>query len=120
VRFLVLLTLPTLTACERPAPPVATATPAATGSAPSAARSELPDEAVFLAQVDRTRGTKDCFLPLRDPPFVPAAAATGMRDDELVLALDVGTDAVCYPTDYLNFHEIVEHRMAGLELLACW
>lgn len=84
------------------------------------ARSALPDEATFLAQIDRTRGEKDCFLPLRDPPFVPAAEARGMADGEMVLGLDLGTAQVCYPILYLNWHEIVEHRMAGLELLACW
>jgi hypothetical protein len=123
-------------ACERtptstpPAPAPGTARPETTG--------DLPDEATFLRQVDRTRGTKDSFLPLRDPEFVPADAAPGMADDEIVLCLDLprnadGADgrappnatgspaaAVCYPTRYLNFHEIVEHRMAGLELLACW
>lgn len=108
-----------LGACDAAAPG---APPAIAPSAPSAP--PLPDERDFLAQIDRTRGTKDCFTPLRDPPFVAAGDAPFMQDAEMVLGLAVrtaaGTESVCYPVQYLNAHEIVEHRFAGLELLACW
>lgn len=88
--------------------------------APAVPEPPLPDEAQFLAQVNKTRGEKDCFRVLRDPEFVPAAEAPGMTADEMVVGLDLGSAQVCYPIQYLNWHEIVEHRMAGLELLACW
>ena len=87
---------------------------------PAPSAPALPDERAFLAQLDKTRGSKDCFDVLVDPPFVAAAAAPRMRDDELVVGLDLGSDQVCYPVQYLDHHEIVEHRLAGLELLACW
>ncbi|MCG3135827.1 MAG: hypothetical protein HMLKMBBP_03593 [Planctomycetes bacterium] len=119
--------------------------PAACGQAPSAAPNEpgppaaAPDaprapltEAQFLAELDRSRGTKDCFDVIRDPAFLPADGPHGVRDDDRVLCFDAAPFAAsgapgasgplqaCYPTALLDFHEIVEHTMAGLELLACW
>ncbi len=81
---------------------------------------DLPDEAAFLAEVDRTRGVRDCFVPLRDPPLVPADAHHEVAPDEVVLGLDTGRAQVAYPVNLLNHHEIVEHTLDGLELLACW
>ena len=84
------------------------------------AAGELPDEAAFLAEIDRTRGTRDCFTVIRDPVFVSADAAHGIADDEIVMGLDLGASQFAYPIQLLNFHEIVEHTAEGLDLLACW
>lgn len=81
---------------------------------------ELPPEMRFLEEVDRTRGYRDVFETLRNPPLVPHADAPRMSDDELVLGLDLGAVQVAYPVYYLNHHEIVEQTLAGLELLVCW
>lgn len=83
----------------------------------------LPSERAFLAQIDRTKGTKDCFSVIKDPAFLPAdgsGGAHGVTDGELVIGLDLGQTQVCFPTLYLDLHEIVEFRLDGLELLACW
>lgn len=81
---------------------------------------DLVPESRFLAEIDRTKGTRDCFDVLRDPAFVAADGAHGIADDELVLGLDLGTAQFAYPVRYLNAHEIVEHSAEGLDLLACW
>ena len=80
----------------------------------------LPPDAQFLAGIDRTMGTRDCFTPVRDGRFVRAADARRMRPDERVLGVDLGSAAVAYPIQYLNLVEIVEHTEAGQELLVCW
>jgi hypothetical protein len=80
----------------------------------------LPPDADFLAQIDRTRGFRDCFTPIRDPRLVPAADAPRMRGDERVLGLDLGLVRIAYPVLYLDHHEIVEHTAAGQDLLVCW
>jgi hypothetical protein len=80
----------------------------------------LPSERDFLLEVDRTLGFRDCFTVLRDVTLVAADGAHRLRDDELVLGLDLGPSQVAYPTLFLNRHEIVEHTLEGLHLLACW
>lgn len=100
---------------SRPSAAPVDAEPGGVASAPA-----LPSEDVFLRQIDRTRGSRDDFQVLREPEFVPAAAAPRMDPEELVLGLDLGEVEVAYPVNYLNFHEIVEHELAGLHLLACW
>ena len=80
----------------------------------------FPSEQDFLRDVDRTMGLRDCFVPVRDGRFVPAAEAPRMRDEERVLGLDLGDVQFAYPVNYLNLVEIVEHRSGDRELLACW
>jgi hypothetical protein len=65
-------------------------------------------------------GYRDCFTPVRDPVLVPAAAARRMRDDERVLGLDLDGAQIAYPIQFLNLVEIVEHVVAGREILVCW
>ena len=85
----------------------------------------------FLAEIDRSRGVRDCFLPLRDPEFVGADGPHGLTDAELVIGVDLASEGApaqfAYPTQYLDFHEIVEHEVrkvpaerGALHLLACW
>jgi len=120
-----------LSACGDPA--VAPATrdggpPAADAAADADADAS---ERRFLSEIDRSRGFRDCFLPIRDPEFVAVDGAHGLDDGEVVVGLDLGAARVAgapvafaYPIQYLNFHEIVEHRVAtadgDLHLLACW
>lgn len=80
----------------------------------------LPPESDFLRDVDRTMGKRDCFNPVRDGRFVPAAEAPRMRDDERVLGVDLGDAQFAYPIQYLNLVEIVEHTAGDRQLLACW
>lgn len=97
-----------------PAPVRVEPLPAIAADAPG-----LPPEDTFLAEIDKTRGTRDMFPVVRDPELVPAASA-GLASTEQVLGLDLGTVAVAYPVNLLNHHEIVEHTLAGLDLLVCW
>lgn len=115
-----------LAACGEGAAPVAPTQGTPPGGEP---RASLVSEQEFLARLDRTRGWKDCFEVIRDPALLPADGAHGVRDGDPVLCVDVSSFAApgaagpfqaCYPTALLDHHEIVEHTMAGLELLACW
>jgi len=80
----------------------------------------LPSETQFLAQVDKTMGYRDWFKPVRDPVLVRAVDAKRMRDDERVLGLDLDGARIAYPIQFLNLVEIVEHVVAGREILVCW
>lgn len=81
---------------------------------------ELPEEAEILAGIDQSRGFRDAFQAVREGRFVVAAAAPQMSPTERVIGLDLGTVSFCYPIQYLNSVEIVEHTAAGQELLVCW
>jgi predicted small lipoprotein YifL len=107
-----LLTLLALGACGDAGAPGPVHRPPADG--------ELPEEAAFLAEIDRTRGERDCFTVIEDPVLVGADGAHGIAFDEIVMGVDLGTTQVAYPIQLLNFHEIVEHTVDGLDLLACW
>lgn len=87
---------------------------------PPAEDAPLLPEPVFLRQVDRTRGTRDCFAVLRGPEFVGAAGGHGLEPQERVVGVDLGRTQFAYPVQLLNHHEIVEHEAEGLHLLACW
>ena len=93
------------------------------------------EERRFLAEIDRSRGVRDCFLPLRDPAFVAVDGPHGLTDAEMVIGVDLAAEGAAaqfaYPTQYLDFHEIVEHEVpteltsgvgerGTLHLLACW
>lgn len=118
-RLVVLAAAALAPACGDAAP----ATPPVAPAQRPAPDAGLPSERAFLAQIDRTKGTKDCFSVIKDPEFLPAdgsRGAHGVTDGELVIGLDLGRTQVCFPTLYLDLHEIVEFRLEGLELLACW
>jgi len=103
-----------VTACGPPPPTVTkpTARPPLPG--------ELPDEQTFLAEVVRDRGVRDMFLPIVDPELVGVDDDHGIGPGEMVVAVDLGSARVCYPTHLLNEHEIVEHTLDGIALLATW
>lgn len=105
------------TACDAAPPAQVRVEPLAAipGDAPG-----LPDVEQFLAEIDRSRGHRDMFQVLHDPELLRAAEAPGMAEFEEVLGLDLGVAQVAYPVNYLNHHEIVEHTVAGLDLLVCW
>ena len=84
-----------------------------------AAVDDLPDEAAFLAEMDKSRGHRDVFSVIQDPGFVPASAS-GLQPGEIVLGLDLGDAQFAYPVNLLNHHEIVEHTSNGRDLLVCW
>lgn len=115
--FLVLVLAVVCAACDAP-PPAPTRVeplPAIPNDAPG-----LPEVERFLTEIDRSRGHRDMFQVLHDPELLRAADAPGMAEFEEVLGLDLGVAQVAYPVNYLNHHEIVEHTVAGLDLLVCW
>ena len=81
---------------------------------------ELPPEQAFLDEIDRTKGYRDCFEVIREPTFVAADGPHGVAPGEIVMGVDVGSAQFAYPIQLLNFHEIVEHSVDGLDLLVCW
>ena len=63
---------------------------------------------------------KDGIPALLKPKFATAAEAAFMRNDELVLGVDINGVAKAYPTRILSWHELVNDRFGGLPALVSW
>lgn len=62
---------------------------------------------------------RDGIPALTDPDFVPAASAK-LDDDDRVLGLARGDAAKAYPIGIMNWHEIVNDRIAGQPVLVTY
>jgi hypothetical protein len=57
------------------------------------------------------------FPPLHRPGYVPAAAAAGFVDPgDMVLAIQIGGEAVAYPVRQVAYHHVVEDVVGGTPL----
>jgi len=75
---------------------------------------------VALADLHQGCPARDCIQSIDRPHFVAAGDADFLADDDLVLAIEVGTDARAYPTRILNYHEIVNDVVGGRPLAVTW
>jgi hypothetical protein len=57
------------------------------------------------------------FVPLDDPVHIPAAAASYLRDEELVLGLEWQGEARAYPLRMTWYHHIINDTVKGQPLL---
>jgi hypothetical protein len=55
---------------------------------------------------------RDAIPPIHNPGYEPAAEVTWLREGDQVLGYAVGDQAWAYPIRILNFHEIVNDRLA--------
>lgn len=69
--------------------------------------------AVPLDEVLQGCPRRDCIPAIDSPRFLPAAKASLVDDDDLVMALVRGTTARAYPVFILNFHEVVNDSIDG-------
>ena len=60
------------------------------------------------------------FRPLAAASHARAAEADFVKDDEMVLAVEVNNDAVAYPVRQLAYHHIVEDTVGGAALAATY
>ncbi len=87
---------------------------------------------LFLTGFDMTRHSipvkeiqsggppKDGIPSLTEPSFVSAEEASFMDDGDMVLGLQIGSEKKAYPIKILTWHEAVNDRIAGIEVLATW
>ena len=121
--FLVCALMPIVACAPEPASPTQPEVPGGTDTSPGEsgpAPTLDHEERRFLAEIDRSRGYRDCFPAIRDPEFTTVDGPHGLTDDEIVLGVDTGVSRFAYPVNVLNHHEIVEHDDGPLPLLVCW
>ena len=56
----------------------------------------------------------DGIPPIDEPRFVPAGSVDFLRDDEPVLAFEIGGEARAYPVQVMIWHEIVNDTVGGV------
>jgi hypothetical protein len=71
---------------------------------------------VRLDEVDWGGVKVNGIPPLKNPPHVPAAAATYLKDGHLVFGLSVGGQVRAYPKRILAWHEMALDRLGGIDL----
>ena len=62
-------------------------------------------------------GRTSRFVPLDNPEFVSADAATFLKPDDRVLGLTVGGESRAYPISMLTFHHVANDELGGLPVL---
>ena len=70
--------------------------------------------------VSRFNHFEAMFAPLRAPRFVEAPAADFVDDSDVVLAIDVGGEAVAYPVRQMAYHHVVQDTVGGVPVVATY
>ena len=60
------------------------------------------------------------FNPLREARFAAPAEADFVKDDEMVLAVKIGTDAVAFPVRQMAYHHVVQDVVGGTPITATY
>ena len=106
-----------------PDPPRTTLTATSTPAHPSSTSDTSPTP---TARVFSTRGEvfgsprRTPFVPLDNPQFLKAEAATYLPEDDLVLGLEWQGEARAYPIRMLRYHHIVNDTVGGQPLLVTY
>ena len=56
---------------------------------------------------------KDSIPALTDPEFVKIEAVDFMQDEDVVIGVRIANETVAYPLRIMDWHEIVNHKIAG-------
>lgn len=79
-----------------------------------------PEDAEVVKRITPV-GPRDYFQAIERPQHVPAPEASAfMSETEVVLGLHYRDQALAYPINYLNDHEIVREEIDGSPLLVTW
>lgn len=60
------------------------------------------------------------FEELREPRFVPAAAASFLQDDDRVLGVSANGVARAYLAHVTAWHHIIDDQLGAMPILATW
>lgn len=76
--------------------------------------------AVPCDRIYRGYARRDEIEALTAPRFVPAAWATGLRDDDPVIGVDVDGVARAYPERVLAYHEVINDTLGGRRITVAY
>jgi len=60
------------------------------------------------------------FNPLPDPTYAPATLVDFVDDRDMVVAVEIGGDAVAWPVRQMAYHHIVQDKVGGVPVVATY
>ena len=60
------------------------------------------------------------FNPLPDPTYAPATLVDFVDDRDMVVAVEIGGDAVAWPVRQMAYHHIVEDKVGGVPVVSTY
>jgi hypothetical protein len=60
------------------------------------------------------------FHPLRDPTYAPATLVPSVDDRDMVVAVEIGGDAVAWPVRQMGYHHIVQDKVGGVPVVSTY
>ncbi len=81
---------------------------------------DMTKHSIPVEEIQSGGPPKDGIPSLTEPSFVSAEEALFMDGDDMVIGLQIGSEKKAYPVKILNWHEAVNDRIGGIEVLATW
>ena len=60
------------------------------------------------------------FNPLPDPTYAPATLVDFVEDRDMVVAVEIGGDAVAWPVRQMAYHHVVEDKVGGVPVVSTY
>jgi hypothetical protein len=60
------------------------------------------------------------FNPLPDPTYAPATLVDFVGDRDMVVAVEIGGEAVAWPVRQMAYHHIVEDKVGGVPVVSTY
>jgi hypothetical protein len=90
------------------------------GLASAASGFDLSRHSIPIDEIESGGPAKDAIPALTSPVFVGADQAFFLDNNDIVLGVEIDGRAKAYPVKILNWHEAVNDRLAGRNILATW
>jgi len=63
---------------------------------------------------------KDGIPAITRPQLIPISEVGNLRNEDLILGINVSGEAKAYPLSILNWHEVVNDKVSGLPIAVTW
>jgi hypothetical protein len=60
------------------------------------------------------------FHPLPDPTYAPATLVQSVDDRDMVVAVEIGGDAVAWPVRQMGYHHLVQDMVGGVPVVSTY
>jgi len=81
---------------------------------------ESTTKSVALEDLHQGCPARDCIPSIDTPKYLPAAEATHVADDDMVIAISLHGDNRAWPARILDRHEIVNDTIGGVPIAITW